>query len=63
MSQQSVHAPAQHACQPTDQTQCSTCQLSYNCRKTAGTSSLSAPLVMLAAMLAIGASLRLLGVL
>ena len=62
MSQQSAHAPAPHACQPNDQTQCSTCALSYYCRNSTGASAFSAPLVTLAALLVIGASLRLLGV-
>ena len=62
MSQQTAHAPAPHACQPVDGTQCSTCTLAYNCRKTTGTSALSGPLVVMAALLIIGATLRLFGV-
>ncbi len=61
MTQDHAHAPSPQACRPVDQTQCSTCTLSYNCRSTAGSSHLSWPILAIALILASGGALRLLG--
>lgn len=57
----SPHAPAPQACRPADQTQCSTCMLSYDCRSTLGVRHLSWPILMLAVVLGSGIALRLFG--
>lgn len=63
MTQMSAHAPSPQACRPVDQTQCSTCSLSYNCRSTGNASHVSWPLVVIALLLAGGAVLRVTGLL
>ena len=57
----SPHAPAPQACRPTDQTQCSACMLSYDCRSTVGSRYMSWPVLMLGLILGGGIALRLLG--
>lgn len=61
MSMISAHAPAPQACRPVDQTQCSTCMLSYNCRTTAKSGVGSWGFLALALVLATGLVLRLAG--
>lgn len=61
MSEISAHAPSPQACRPANQTQCSTCMLSYDCRSTSRGSAISWPVVMIGALLAVGGILRLAG--
>lgn len=61
MSEMSAHAPSPQACRPANQTQCSTCMLSYDCRSTSRGSSISWPVVVIGVMLAGGAVLRVAG--
>ena len=61
MSEMSAHAPSPQACRPVDQTQCSTCMLSYDCRSTTRGSSVSWPVVVLGVLLGIGGVLRVSG--
>ena len=62
MTQTSPHAPAPQACRPVNQTDCSTCMLSYDCRSTSRSSSLSWPIVAIGLIMAAGAMLRVFGV-
>ncbi len=61
MSNTSAHAPSPQACRPADQTQCSTCMLSYDCRSTSRQGFIAWPLVVLGALLAVGGVLRVAG--
>ena len=61
MNEISVHAPSPQACRPVDQTQCSTCSLSYDCRSTGRSAHMSWPLVVIGVLLATGLVLRILG--